>query len=196
MTRMGIDRSPSRSLRLTRRALRYGSVAGMAAVLAGCATSSGYGASSPPSPPTSASVASARLATTVPASAGRPTVVVSESKVGAILADDGGLTLYTFDRDSAGASASSCTGSCAVTWPALSSPSPPTAGPGVPGTVSALATGSHQVAWNGRLLYRFSGDHAAGDANGDGIGGVWHAARLSAVGTNAPTTTLSVVGGY
>jgi predicted lipoprotein with Yx(FWY)xxD motif len=38
------------------------------------------------------------------------------------------------------------------------------------------ATGSHIVTIAGHALYRFSGDKKAGDTNGEGIGGIWHAA--------------------
>jgi len=73
------------------------------------------------------------------------------------------------------------------------------------GTVSAA--GGTQVTENGAPLYHFSGDTAAGTANGDGIssfGGVWHVAKSSAApsgpaATSAPpaaSTTTPTTGGY
>ena len=55
-----------------------------------------------------------------------------------------------------------------------------------------------QVTLDGHPLYHFSGDAAAGDTNGNGIGGIWHvvpagtATGASAGGTTATTTS----GGY
>ncbi len=40
-------------------------------------------------------------------------------------------------------------------------------------TTFARADGSQQVAYNGEPLYYFTGDTAPGDANGEGVGGVW-----------------------
>ncbi|MDR8769500.1 hypothetical protein FEP86_05563 [Burkholderia multivorans] len=34
-----------------------------------------------------------------------------------------------------------------------------------------------QWAYNGRPLYRWKMDRKAGDAGGDGVGGVWHVAH-------------------
>jgi len=119
---------------------------------------------------------------------------MKESKLGAILVDANGMSLYAFDKDSVGATTSACVGKCATVWTALTVSGTPTAGPGVTGQLSTpvtTAVGS-QVAWNGKLLYYYSGDHAAGDTNGDGIGGVWHVVRLGA----SPTSTTVAVGGY
>ncbi|EMH3118748.1 hypothetical protein V6H04_003832, partial [Burkholderia multivorans] len=37
--------------------------------------------------------------------------------------------------------------------------------------------GKMQWAYNGRPLYRWKMDRKAGDAGGDGVGGVWHVAH-------------------
>jgi len=37
--------------------------------------------------------------------------------------------------------------------------------------------GTQQWAYKERPLYRFVMDRKAGDANGDGVAGVWHAAK-------------------
>jgi predicted lipoprotein with Yx(FWY)xxD motif len=95
-------------------------------------------------------------------------------------ADRNGFTLYVFDSDVAdtdgdGAGDSDCNGVCAVNWPPLYA------------DLDATATGdwtiidrddaSRQWAFKGEPLYFFAGDAAAGDVNGDEVGGVWHAAR-------------------
>jgi len=69
-------------------------------------------------------------------------------------------------------------------------------GPGVHGTLSLLrrANGSWQVVLRGKPLYRYAGDSARGEANGEGIksfGGTWHAvtAGTSTSMTTTPTQT-------
>lgn len=91
-----------------------------------------------------------------------------------ILTNAQGMTLYYFTPDTA--STSACTGACASNWPALLSQGSGTPGsattlPG-PLTIVTTANGS-QVAYNGHLLYTFSGDSAAGQTNGEGIAGKW-----------------------
>jgi len=44
--------------------------------------------------------------------------------------------------------------------------------PGVFGTITGV-DGATQVTRNGWPLYSYAGDSAAGDANGQGVGGVW-----------------------
>ena len=167
--------------------------AGVATVLvlaAGCSSSSTYGSSS--STKATLPSAAAGPTSTGPAAAAA-TVLARPAKSGTVLTDRTGMTLYMFDKDAVGASTSACAGACATRWPALTASGTPTAGPGVPGQLTVVGSGS-QVAWNGKLLYLFSGDKAPGDTNGDGVGGVWHVATPSAA-TSGPTTTM-VVGGY
>ena len=47
------------------------------------------------------------------------------------------------------------------------------------GTFGTLARtdGTTQVTYDGRPLYFYVGDSAAGDVTGDGLGEVWHVAR-------------------
>lgn len=103
---------------------------------------------------------------------------------GTFLTDTDGRTLYLFDNDTS--PNSTCARRCASTWPALLAPegtAPPLPlPPGVTGelTVSPRADGTgNQVVWNGKPLYRYSGDANPGDTTGDGIGGTWHVAKLS-----------------
>jgi predicted lipoprotein with Yx(FWY)xxD motif len=138
--------------------------------------------------------------------AGPPTVkAASNPKLGAtILVNSAGLTLYTLAKDSPGHS--TCTGSCASIWPPLtlsSSQGSPVAGPGVSGLGTLTRPdGTVQVTYQGMPLYTYTGDHAPGDANGEGVGGVWHVVKVSAgSAASAPTstaapTTSSGGGGY
>lgn len=67
-------------------------------------------------------------------------------------------------------------------------------GPGVKGDLGLLRRkhGVFQVTLRGMPLYRFSGDSAPGDTNGQGIkgfGGTWFAATASRSSKNAPSST-------
>src|SRR5262245_11264619 len=57
------------------------------------------------------------------------TVALRSTKLGSILVNSKGRTLYLFAKDRAGKS--SCTGTCATYWPPLISRAKPTAGAGV-----------------------------------------------------------------
>ena len=57
------------------------------------------------------------------------TVSLRKTKLGLILVNRSGHTLYMFQRDANGKSA--CNGSCARFWPPLLSHTKPTAGPGL-----------------------------------------------------------------
>lgn len=89
-----------------------------------------------------------------------------------VYADAQGMTLYTFDKDEAGKS--NCDGDCAVRWP----PFMAEAGATAEGdwTVVERSDGTTMWAYKGKPLYTYEGDKAAGDATGDGVGGVWHLA--------------------
>jgi predicted lipoprotein with Yx(FWY)xxD motif len=68
-------------------------------------------------------------------------------------------------------------------WPPVLSKGAVIVGSGL--TATKLATdrqtdGTNQVSYNGHLLYTFANDKAPGDANGQGLGGVWYA--LTATG--------------
>jgi len=87
-----------------------------------------------------------------------------------------GMTMYVFDMDTDGTIA--CVDACTDVWPPVGVEGDPVAGEGV--DQSLLGTverddGSTQLTIDGRPVYTFSGDQAAGDATGDGNGGVWHA---------------------
>jgi predicted lipoprotein with Yx(FWY)xxD motif len=103
-------------------------------------------------------------------------VEVGESDLGSILVDAEGFTLYAFTNDTDGTP--TCTGDCAGAWPAAIVEGEPVAGDGVTAelTTVASADGSGQQLKAGdQPLYRFSGDAAAGETNGQGIGDVWYA---------------------
>jgi predicted lipoprotein with Yx(FWY)xxD motif len=123
----------------------------------------------------------------------------TSASLGTYLVAPNGLTLYTLSSDPA--NASTCNGQCAVFWPPLvvAQGGTVTAGGGVAGTVGTFARsdGGTQVSHDGRALYFYGGDAAAGDTNGEGIvafGGTWRVARPTTVAAPAPVC-LRIVGG-
>ena len=127
--------------------------------------------------------ASSSATSTTAVSAGA--INVSNSALGKILVDAQGRTLYHNTKESA--SVIVCTGSCASTWPPLVAPGALAAGvPGALGTVSR-PDGTTGVTYGGEPLYRFSGDSAPGDTNGQGVGGVWFV--VTAAAASSPATT-------
>jgi predicted lipoprotein with Yx(FWY)xxD motif len=131
------------------------------------------------------------------------TVSLRTTKLGQVLVNSKGHTLYLFEKDRNGRS--SCSGKCAQFWPPLLSRGKPTAGPGV--KVSMLgttrrSTGGLQMTYNKHPLYSFSLDKAAGQTNGEGnlaFGAKWYAVsgrgtavlKAAATTTTASTTTSS-----
>jgi predicted lipoprotein with Yx(FWY)xxD motif len=104
------------------------------------------------------------------------TVAVATSKLGDILVDADGRTLYAFTKDKGDQSV--CSGQCATSWPALTGTA--TAGTGAQAALlstSKQANGSTQVTYGGKPLYYFAGDAKAGDTNGQGVGTVWFVVR-------------------
>jgi predicted lipoprotein with Yx(FWY)xxD motif len=104
-------------------------------------------------------------------------VVVSSARNGAlggiqILVNAKGRTLYR-------SSLHACTGSCAVEWPPLLVPASSKLRAGSDVSTALLGRvkrsgGRWQVTYRGTPLYLFSGDTRAGQANGQGLDGVWH----------------------
>lgn len=93
-----------------------------------------------------------------------------------VLTDAAGQTLYYLDSDTA--TAVRCTGACAEVWLPFTAPFGSfVQGVGTPGTFSLLpGPNGYQVCYNGHPLYTFIGDLKAGEAEGDGFQGIWHAA--------------------
>jgi predicted lipoprotein with Yx(FWY)xxD motif len=129
-------------------------------------------------------------------SAGPATVRVANSRLGKILVDSRGRTLYLFKKDSANKSA--CFGQCASFWPPLRTSGKPKAGSGVKssliGTIKR-SDGKAQVTYNGDPVYTFVMDKKAGDTNGEGVtafGGKWFA--ISPSGRQVPVKQSSSSG--
>jgi predicted lipoprotein with Yx(FWY)xxD motif len=152
-----------------------GVLAGLVVLLAACQPSASSTVGEESLAPTeaaseAASVAASEAASTAPSASG-VTLTIAETPAGSALAGEGGLTLYILTDEADGTI--HCVGDCATNWPPLT------------GTVDAgdadaslLGTidrpdGSVQATYDGFPLYYFAGDAAPGDANGEGLGGVW-----------------------
>jgi len=86
------------------------------------------------------------------------------------------MTLYTFDRDTAGSGKSVCNGPCANNWPALIASD--RAKPYGEYTIIMRDDGRKQYAYQGKPLYYFAKDQKPGDKLGDGfLNGAWHTAK-------------------
>ena len=85
------------------------------------------------------------------------------------------MTLYTFDRDPAGAGKSVCNGPCATNWPPLAAAADASAS----GDWSIVVRddGSRQWAFKGKPVYYWVKDQKPGDRSGDVLNSVWHVAR-------------------
>ena len=127
-----------------------------------------------------ATVASIVAALALADSSGKPRgakVEVATSRLGRILVDSKGITLYDFVADKGATSV--CYGACAALWPPLITNGKPIAGPGV--RASLLGTtkrkdGKLEVTYKGHPLYYFVTDRRRGQTTGQGVdqfGGPW-----------------------
>ncbi|WP_328885552.1 SCO0930 family lipoprotein [Streptomyces sp. NBC_00316] len=118
--------------------------------------------------------------------------VWDSKKLGKVLTDSEGFTLYRFDKDTASPPKSNCEGDCAKVWPVVPAGNVMAAA----GTDAALigkvtrADGTQQLTIAGWPMYRYAKDTKPGDANGQGVGGTWFAAapdgKKAAVNADGP----------
>jgi len=92
---------------------------------------------------------------------------------GGVLVGPNGMTLYTFDKDSAGKSV--CNGQCATNWPPLMASDDDKAS----GDFSVVTRddGKKQWALKGKPLYYWVKDTKPGEMTGEGVMGAWHVAK-------------------
>ena len=151
--------------------------------LAACGDDKGYGGANTAAAPTTASATTAAAGPGgyspspggYSSSPGGSALALADNPLGKILVDGAGRTLYMNAKDTP--KASTCTDSCAQNWPAVVSTGTPTLGTGLDAedfSTIDRADGTKQVTFYGHPLYSFSGDQAAGDSNGQGLGSVWH----------------------
>jgi predicted lipoprotein with Yx(FWY)xxD motif len=179
-----------------RRRLGWGGAVAAAALAAVALVAAACGSSNNSAGNTTTSGASSSSSTTGSSSSSHATVkTASTANFGTILVNSQGMALYTLNTDHGGQS--TCTGSCAQAWPALTVPSgtTPTGGSGVTGTLgtSAQSNGTLQVTYNGALLYTFTSD-SPGQVTGNGVVG-FSVVKVSASPAGAAGTTTSTSAG-
>ena len=105
------------------------------------------------------------------------------AKLGTVLVNGHGLTLYRFTPDTTTKVA--CTGTCASLWPPLvvSGRTPtPTGSAGIVGLGTVKdPNGALQVTYRGHPLYTYIGDTKPGSAKGQGLKDKWFAVTPSVV---------------
>ena len=128
------------------------------------------------------------------ASSKHAVVKTRQGALGTYLVDGRGRTLYLFRKDKT--RHSTCTGACAEAWPPVTTREQPDAEGAIKAaklSTTRRPNGSRQVVYAGHPLYRYIGDGAAGDTNGEGLsafGARWYALSRSgrALHTAAPQT--------
>ncbi len=157
---------------MSRMAYAVALLAVLAVAIAGCGSGGGgYGGSEESS-----------TASTESGSAAASGAVVSLSsapKLGMVIVNSEGLTLYDFHKDKG--TTSSCYGACEQAWPPLLTEGEPQVGNGA--KVALLGTtkrkdGTTQVTYAGHPLYTFVEDKKPGEANGNDVsafGAEWYA---------------------
>jgi predicted lipoprotein with Yx(FWY)xxD motif len=123
--------------------------------------------------------------------------------LGTILTNTSGMTLYGFAIDSKGKS--NCDATCLQYWPPVSpgsSVQPPANVDAKLGQITGT-NGSPQLTVNGWPVYTYAGDHAPGNATGQGLdtsGGLWWVIGTDGTwiesATGASSTSGSTTSGY
>jgi predicted lipoprotein with Yx(FWY)xxD motif len=157
-----------------------------ACVFAAGACVAGNTASSPRSSPASSPTkgAAAGVAATHGVGSNSPTVSttttisVASTRLGQILVDGSGRTVYLFEADKG--TNSTCYNACAQAWPPVNASGAPhatgAASPALLGT-TRRKDGTTQVTYAGHPLYYFIADKKPGDMNGQGLsqfGAKWY----------------------
>jgi len=162
------------------------SLAAVAVAVAGCgsSTTTTTNTSTPAATPSSTTSSSAGAtgpygaAPSAKPAGGGTTVDVATSKLGKILVDSKGLTLYLFVADTS--SSSTCSGACAGAWPPLTTTGKPVAGAGVKAALlgtTKRSDGTLEVTYAGHPLYYYAGDTASGQTTGQALsqfGAPWY----------------------
>ena len=94
-------------------------------------------------------------------------------KMGGMMTNTAGLTLYTFDKDAGGKSA--CNGPCAANWPPMMAGADAKASGDW--TIIARDDGAKQWAYKGKPVYTWSKDAKPGDMTGDNFNNAWHVVK-------------------
>jgi len=105
------------------------------------------------------------------------TVQLRHTRLGNILVNSSGRTLYEFTRDHPKKSSCTAISGCPSVWPALKTTGHPTAGSGIKASLLSTTSGN-QVTYAGHPLYTYSRDNGPGQTSYVGFkafGGTWYA---------------------
>ena len=134
---------------------------------------------------TAATVAGARPSTPGAHATRAAKVSLRHTRLGNILVNSAGRTLYLFTRDHANKSSCATISECSEAWPPLKTTGRPTAGPGVRASLLSsikLPHGGTQVTYSGHPLYIYSADSGPGETSYVGervFGGNWDAVNAA-----------------
>lgn len=147
----------------------------VAALISGCAGGGGT-ATTPPAPAVTSAPAPSTPPGSAPAPAAATELKVAESKLGQVVVDGKGMSVYYFTKDTKDSGTSACTGGCLTAWPPVTTTAAAPSAEGVTGTLGTITTpdGKKQVTINGMPIYYYEKDKAAGDILGQGVNGVWY----------------------
>jgi predicted lipoprotein with Yx(FWY)xxD motif len=101
--------------------------------------------------------------------------VATDPKLGKILVDAKGMTLYMYTKDTP--DTSNCKDACLKAWPPLLTNGTPYFGDGVDKALigtAKLADGTMIVTYNKMPLYYYAKDVKPGDVTGQNVGTVWY----------------------
>ena len=99
---------------------------------------------------------------------------ITDSRGDDIMTDEHWRTLYTYDLDYH--DQPTCLDECAALWPPFEAARDALGGGGF--AIVRRPDGKLQWSYGGNPLYYYSKDKQKFDIRGDGVGGVWHYARL------------------
>ena len=96
-------------------------------------------------------------------------------RMGNVVVDSGGWTLYRFDRDTANPAKSNCSGECATQWPPIIVDGDPQVNGLDKNKVGTITRddGSKQLTIGGWPVYRYAADGKAGVWKGQAVKNVW-----------------------
>jgi predicted lipoprotein with Yx(FWY)xxD motif len=96
-------------------------------------------------------------------------------RMGNVIVDSAGWTVYRYDRDSADPPTSNCIDQCAVDWPPILVEGDPQVAGIDPAKVGKItrSDGGVQLTVNGWPAYRYAGDGGAGKWKGQAVKNIW-----------------------
>lgn len=122
----------------------------------------------------------------------------ASTDLGQVVVDGSGMTVYYFTADTPGSGESACTGDCLTAWPPVHPTGSDPVVDGVTGKVGTITgtDGKAQVTIDGRPVYTFAGDTAAGDTAGQGVDGAWFAVAPEGSEITSPAPSATASSGY